>query len=203
MDGMLLKPEPGRDLPETKVPAGPPITIVDHINHILQISGTNPDFFVKFENFTPMPGDQPLDIEIFHNSSITLTLDTGNCDWEFSHTADVPPITLGAHGRTILYSNLTAPIDGNGRCTQASLQASLADGPGSDPYNMHVVIYTDPQTGAPFNPPVTRFIDPAFKNPGHTGFKPSAQHEFRWTHRAAREWRGVGLWLLRRIPGVR
>ena len=147
------------------VPNGAHIPLGDNIGRTLQIAKVNGTLTVTFENFTPHTGDQPLDIRIYHNSLVTLTLDTGNCDWEFHHGAAVTLGTPGYPGSR--YKNLQY---GSGqRCVSVNFEAAYLDiqTANSDPYNMKFIVYTDPDTQTPYPTPLPLFIDPDIKNPGN------------------------------------
>src|SRR5689334_594284 len=135
------------------VPNGSHIPHVDTINLTLRIAKANGGFSVTFENFVPLPGDGPLDIRIYNNSLVALTLDTGNCDWEFDQNTAVTLGTPGTPGAR--YYNLALTRNANQRYVKATFEAaylniSMAN---SDPYSMNFIVYNDPVTGLPYSPP--------------------------------------------------
>jgi hypothetical protein len=148
------------------VPGGSHIMPVDNINRTLQIAKTGSGFSVTFKNVVQPSGDGPLDIRIYHDSLVAYTLDTANCDWEFDHSAAVTLGTPGTPGNR--YKNLSLQYTGQ-RCTGMTFEAAWLNIPGSnsDPYNMTFIVYTDPATGATYPTPLSVFIDPDIKNPGH------------------------------------
>jgi hypothetical protein len=149
------------------VPDGAHITPGSPINRTLQIAKVNGVLTVTFENFQPPSGDGKLDIRIYHDCVVTLTLDTGNCDWEFDRSA---ALTLGTPGYSgVRYHNLQ--LGSGTRCTSAAFEAQYLNiqQANNDPYNMKFIVYNDPVTGAQYPNPLSLVIDPEIKNPGNYG----------------------------------
>lgn len=164
---VTLKPVPFGGT-QNPIPPGPhvPGTILPFK---LQISGCNGNYTVLFEGVKPKDSNNPLDIDINQNSVITFTLDTSNCDWEFDPAAGVTLGTLQSPKGT--YVNLTENVDGNGRYTTATLEATFIPPPAAneDQYNLNFIIYKDPcgtvyPGGKSWGTP-----DPHFWNPGRPG----------------------------------